>query len=369
VARAYFEYTAKDEAGNAWANAAVYLFAAGTATDDDPPLGTGITGSVFDVRTGGTALVMPLIADVDGKVAVWLTTAQEVDVVVTDNDGTAFRPALSSAPYNFPPQINHAVANVPPDEVASDAELIEALSDHLTTADEHTAELVAFAPETGFTASDVQAAIVEAAAIGTGQGPGVTAHSLLSGLTADDHTQYQKESEKDANNGYAGLNASGKIPAANVAITPAGTIASTTLPAALQEVADDAATALQSHEADWASFAMLSATFSRSGGIEATPGTHRWPVYGNWTVVAALGTVAVAPTGRSILVDVNYNGVSILGSTQNRIEILAGELSGSAANISSPALVSGGYLTCDVDQIGDTYAGEDLVVVIWARKT
>ena len=36
-------------------------------------------------------------------------------------------------------------------------------------------------------------------------------HGDLSGLTDDDHTQYQKESEKDAASGYAGLNASSDI--------------------------------------------------------------------------------------------------------------------------------------------------------------
>lgn len=36
-------------------------------------------------------------------------------------------------------------------------------------------------------------------------------HGGLAGLADDDHTQYQKESEKDAVSGYAGLNASSRI--------------------------------------------------------------------------------------------------------------------------------------------------------------
>jgi len=39
----------------------------------------------------------------------------------------------------------------------------------------------------------------------------ITKHADLEGLAADDHTQYQKESEKDAASGYAGLNASSEV--------------------------------------------------------------------------------------------------------------------------------------------------------------
>lgn len=44
-----------------------------------------------------------------------------------------------------------------------------------------------------------------------GGGGGVTDHGALTGLTDDDHTQYQLESEKGAANGYAGLNGSGYV--------------------------------------------------------------------------------------------------------------------------------------------------------------
>lgn len=45
-----------------------------------------------------------------------------------------------------------------------------------------------------------------------GAGGGVTAHGDLTGLTDDDHTQYQKESEKGAANGYASLGADSLVP-------------------------------------------------------------------------------------------------------------------------------------------------------------
>lgn len=46
---------------------------------------------------------------------------------------------------------------------------------------------------------------------------GVTAHSGLTGLTTgDDHTQYQKESEKGVADGYASLDSSAKVPIAQI---------------------------------------------------------------------------------------------------------------------------------------------------------
>ena len=45
-----------------------------------------------------------------------------------------------------------------------------------------------------------------------------TSHGALTGLDADDHTQYQKESEKGAANGYASLDASSTVPSAQIPV-------------------------------------------------------------------------------------------------------------------------------------------------------
>lgn len=47
-------------------------------------------------------------------------------------------------------------------------------------------------------------------------GSGVTDHGNLDGLLDDDHTQYQKESEKGQVDGYASLDGSGTIPDAQI---------------------------------------------------------------------------------------------------------------------------------------------------------
>jgi hypothetical protein len=46
----------------------------------------------------------------------------------------------------------------------------------------------------------------------TGLQAGTIDHGVLTGLTDDDHTQYQRESEKGAANGYASLGADGLVP-------------------------------------------------------------------------------------------------------------------------------------------------------------
>jgi hypothetical protein len=55
-------------------------------------------------------------------------------------------------------------------------------------------------------------------------GSGVSDHGGLTGLGDDDHTQYQKESEKGATSGYASLDGSTLVPVAQMATgTPDGT--------------------------------------------------------------------------------------------------------------------------------------------------
>ena len=62
-----------------------------------------------------------------------------------------------------------------------------------------------------------------------GGGSGVTDHGALTGLVPDDdHTQYQKESEKGATSGYASLDGSTLVPVAEMATgTPESNCTST----------------------------------------------------------------------------------------------------------------------------------------------
>jgi hypothetical protein len=50
-------------------------------------------------------------------------------------------------------------------------------------------------------------------------GTAVTSHGQLAGLSADDHTQYQLRSQRNAANGYAGLDATSKLPLAALTLS------------------------------------------------------------------------------------------------------------------------------------------------------
>jgi hypothetical protein len=93
----------------------------------------------------------------------------------------------------------------------------------------HPAQTAANTPVTdtagNFTGDDVEAVLAELQDNIDGVSGSVTDHGALTGLLDDDHTQYQKESEKGAVSGYAPLDASGDIEFARLPVgTTPGTV-------------------------------------------------------------------------------------------------------------------------------------------------
>jgi hypothetical protein len=75
--------------------------------------------------------------------------------------------------------------------------------------------------------------------------------------------------------------------------------------------------------------------------------------------------VRTAPTGASVLVDVNINGTTIYTTQANRPTVLAaGTNSGKSTGFSLSTIPDGAALTVDIDQIGSTVAGADLTVQV-----
>jgi hypothetical protein len=70
----------------------------------------------------------------------------------------------------------------------------------------------------------------------------------------------------------------------------------------------------------------------------------------------------VGPTGAAVIVDIHKNGTTIFTNQANRPQIAAGADSGNTTTIDVPAWGAGEYLTIDIDQVGSTVAGEDLIV-------
>lgn len=110
-----------------------------------------------------------------------------------------------------------------------------------------------------------------------------------------------------------------------------------------------------------------SPTWTMKGTLVTSVGTAR---YYNDTgaplvIKGVRASAGTAPTGSSILVDVNLNGTTIFTTQGNRPAIAAsGVTSGKVTNMNVTAWPDGNYITIDVDQIGSTIAGADLTVQI-----
>lgn len=83
MARAHFTAYVKDKAGNVIQGAKVYPYLTGTTT----PL-----TDLYSVAAGGIATTF-LTSNDQGEVEGWLTTAKRIDLLSTDNSGTAYYPA------------------------------------------------------------------------------------------------------------------------------------------------------------------------------------------------------------------------------------------------------------------------------------
>jgi hypothetical protein len=105
-------------------------------------------------------------------------------------------------------------------------------------------------------------------------------------------------------------------------------------------------------------------SFSIPGTLTTRTGTMRWYFDNNYTIDNVIATVGTAPTGASIIVDVNKNGTTIFTTQANRPTITASSFTDLTSTPNVTTVASGDYLTVDIDQIGSTIAGTDLVVRI-----
>lgn len=107
------------------------------------------------------------------------------------------------------------------------------------------------------------------------------------------------------------------------------------------------------------------ATYSSTGVLTVGAGTIRFRFPFAVTLLGTTAAVNTAPTGASVILDVNKNGTTIYTTVGNRPTIVAGAF----ATASEPtpnvtAMAAGDYLTVDIDQIGSVIAGADLTVFV-----
>jgi hypothetical protein len=112
-------------------------------------------------------------------------------------------------------------------------------------------------------------------------------------------------------------------------------------------------------------YATRVATFAQSGTLTVGTGVGRYRVEANAVILGVEAMVNTAPTGAAIVLDCNKNGTTIYTTQSSRPTIAISANSG--AQVAPPdvtALVAGDYLTIDVDQIGSSVAGANLVVTV-----
>lgn len=110
--------------------------------------------------------------------------------------------------------------------------------------------------------------------------------------------------------------------------------------------------------------------FAQDGTLTVKTGLSRFRFPFNATILNATAAVGTAPTGASVIVDVNKNGTTIFTTQGNRPTIAVS----TNATTTTPTpdvttIATGDYLTVDIDQIGSTAAGADLTVFVQYRRT
>lgn len=106
-------------------------------------------------------------------------------------------------------------------------------------------------------------------------------------------------------------------------------------------------------------------TFTKSGTLTVSSGVLRFRFPFDATITGVSAAVNTAPTGASIIMDVNKNGVSIFPvAPKPTIAIGAFDTGASEAVPDTTAISSGNYLQIDIDQIGSIVAGSDLSVFV-----
>lgn len=104
-----------------------------------------------------------------------------------------------------------------------------------------------------------------------------------------------------------------------------------------------------------------SVPFHYQGTLETYIGSSRLPIVAPGRIIAVRISVDTAPTGASIIVDVNLNGTTIFPTTTKPTIAAAANMNGQSIP-DDIWVAAGDYLTIDIDQVGSTEPGADLVV-------
>lgn len=112
-------------------------------------------------------------------------------------------------------------------------------------------------------------------------------------------------------------------------------------------------------------------TFSHQGVLTTGNGDSRKYMQYPGDIVAVRLSVSTAPQGfgTRVIVDVNKNGTTVFTNQSNRPEIDWTDFTGDTTTIQAGSFAAGDYMRVDIDQVGSTFAGADLVVDIYYRRS
>jgi hypothetical protein len=107
----------------------------------------------------------------------------------------------------------------------------------------------------------------------------------------------------------------------------------------------------------------------RAGNLAVSAGVFEIPIDIACEIVSVVVRVKTAPTGAAAIIDLNRNGTTVFTTQSNRPTISAGsKASIVVTSMNVVTLAPGDYLTGDIDQIGSTVAGADLVIAVRLRE-
>jgi hypothetical protein len=110
--------------------------------------------------------------------------------------------------------------------------------------------------------------------------------------------------------------------------------------------------------------APITITFSFPGTLYVGAGASRLYMPRGGTILSVLASVGSAPVGSPIILDLNLNGTTIYTDQSGRPTIAAGQNTDLVNPSTVTTFATNSYFTLDVDAVGSSFAGADLVVSI-----
>ena len=104
--------------------------------------------------------------------------------------------------------------------------------------------------------------------------------------------------------------------------------------------------------------------FTVPGVLSTGVGRARFYMPGAMTLGNVRASVAIAPVGGDIIIDVNKNGTTVFTTQANRPRIFSGQTTVATSTPNITTLAQGDYITVDIDAVGAITAGSDLTVQI-----